>query len=95
MVDRHDNFMAVTDRNMKSEEGFTREALPTRSVPYANKFHTLITFEVSLTRYHYIRSVDRLFDLLGNIGGLSGALGSICVIIISTVNHFGSYKFVM
>ena len=54
-----------------------------RLLPYKNKFQNSITFEMSLNKRVYVRHVYTFLDMIGDLGGLFGALTPLCVIIVS------------
>ena len=54
-----------------------------RLLPYKNKFQNSITFEMSLNKRVFIRHVYTLLDMIGDLGGLFGALTPLGVIIVS------------
>ena len=66
-----------------------------RLLPYKNKFQNSITFEMSLNKRVFIRHVYTFLDMIGDLGGLFGALTPLCVIIVSIFQYQSSYQFVM
>ena len=64
-------------------------------MPYTNKFWTAVTFEVSLDQHYFYRTVYTSLDFLSEIGGLFSAFSRICLIIITGLNYYGSFQFVM
>ena len=81
--------------NAVNEHGFFVETLPVRTLPYKNKFQNSITYEMSLDQKYYYRTVYSSLDFLAEIGGLFSAFSKICLIVITTLNYFGSFQFVM
>ena len=61
-------------------------------MPYevANNIHINVTFEMSFSLVKYFRTVYTYFDLLSDVGGLTGMFFSIFAIIVSfwTYNSF-------
>ena len=43
----------------------------------------------------YYRTVYSILDLLSDMGGMTASFSSICVLLISGINYFGSYQFLM
>ena len=54
-----------------------------------------VTYEMSLDGRVFIREVYTFLDLLGDIGGLFGALTPLCVFLVSVCQYQSSYQFVM
>ena len=81
--------------NNKQETGFSIDASPTRFLPYKNRMHNAITYEISTTRYSVSRHVYNIFNFLGELGGLLGAFGSLGTILVTILHYRGSYMFVM
>ena len=78
-----------------TEDGFMNAKLPTRGLPYDNKFQNAITYEVSINQKRYFRSVYSIMDYFSQIGGLLSLFGSFCLLIITCLNYFGSYQYLM
>ena len=79
----------------QTEDGFMNAKLPTRGIPYDNTFHNAITYEVSTTQKRYFRSVYSILDFFSQIGGLLSLFASFCLLIITCLNYFGSFQFLM
>ena len=71
--------------------GFDRFVAPSRILPYKNKMHNSITYEMSLSRVEYTRTVYGSLDFLRDIGGLFAALGPFFGIIVTIFQYRGSY----
>ncbi len=69
--------------------------MPSRELPYLNKFHNSITYEISLDRRDYFRRVYGVLDFLADVGGLFGAISPLCFIIVLCFQYRSSYQFVM
>ena len=69
------------------DDGFFIETEASRELPYLNNFINAITYEVSLTRTTYRRRVDSFLDILGEIGGLFGALTPFFSALILVFHH--------
>ena len=50
---------------------------------------------MSLSSNSYLRRVYGIMDFLAEMGGLFGAIGSLSLAIVVSINYFGSYHFVM
>ena len=81
-MELNDYIMNVGDLLEDSDEGFYMETMGMRTLPYENLIHNSITFEMSLARMSYSRSVYGILDFLGDIGGLESALSPICAFIV-------------
>ena len=81
-LELNDYIMNVGDLLEDSDEGFYMETMGMRTLPYENLFQNSITFEMSLARMSYSRSVYSILDFLGDMGGLESALSPICAFIV-------------
>lgn len=54
-----------------------------------------VTFEMSLSNNRYFRRIYSIMDIVAELGGMFSAIGSITLLIITGLNYFGSYQFVM
>ena len=81
LIDRTNGFHAIGNEN--------------RVLPYKNRIHNSITYEMSLTREEYERTVYSSLNLLGDIGGLFGALVPIGRLLILAFQYRGDSMFVM
>ena len=50
---------------------------------------------MDMNRQHYNREVYSILDFFSDIGGLYGAISPISVIILTIVNFWGSYQYLM
>ena len=87
--------MAIGNFAQQTEVGFENTRLPTRGIPYDNTFQNIVTYEVSTTHRQYYRSVYSILDFLSEMGGLFSAFGSLCLLVISSLNFNGSYQYLM
>ena len=71
--------------------GFDKYIAPSRILPYKNKMHNSITYEMSLSRVEYTRTVYSTLDFLRDIGGLFAALGPAFGIIVTVFQYRGIY----
>mmetsp|Transcript_25997 Transcript_25997/g.32415 ORF Transcript_25997/g.32415 Transcript_25997/m.32415 type:complete len:160 (+) Transcript_25997:827-1306(+) len=94
-VELNDHYMSIGSIGKETYSGFVKEVQQTRTLPYANTFWNAITYEVSLTQKRYFRTVFSLLEFFSAMGGLFAAFARICLLIITGVNYFGSYQFVM
>ena len=69
--------------------------LPGRDMPYNNRFHNAITYEVSLVNHTYNRRVVNILDYLSEMGGLFNALKIIFYLVVAGLNYYGSYQYLM
>jgi len=65
------------------EQAFFVEQDASRLLPYDNLMMNAVTYEMSLDQRVFIREVFTFLDLLGDLGGLFGALTPICVFFVS------------
>lgn len=91
----NDATYAIGDLMQESDKGFSLREEARRFLPYVQPFQNAITFEVSLTRSLYQRTVYSAMDLLSDIGGLFGALKPICFTLVLVFQYYGAYSFVM
>ena len=90
-----DSIINVSGLLNEEEMTFVVSTEPTRQLPYKNRFQNSITYEMSLNKQDYFRKVNTVLDLLGDVGGLMGALTVFCSLIISCFQHESSYQFIM
>ena len=62
-----------------------------RNLPYLNSFWNTITYEMSLSRYQYTRTVYSYLDLLRDIGGLFSAIAPMLSLLDSIVSYRGAH----
>ena len=69
---------------LDEEDGFQiEETASARTLPYKNQYWNAITYELSLTRLEYTRTVYSFMDFLRDLGGLFGAISPIFGFIVS------------
>lgn len=71
--------------------GFDKFVAPSRILPYKNLMHNSITYEMSLSRVEYTRTVYSTLDFLRDIGGLFAALGPLFGVIVTIFQYRGIY----
>ena len=54
-----------------------------------------MTFEVTTHQVYYYRRVYKFLDFLSEVGGLFSAFSRICLVIVTSLNYFGSFQYVM
>ena len=54
-----------------------------------------ITYELSGDQHFYFRTVYSSLDFLSEIGGLFSSFSRICLVLITGLNYWGSFQFVM
>ena len=69
------------------EKAFFVEQDASRLLPYVNLMQNAVTYEMSLDQRVFIREVFTFLDLLGDLGGLLGALTPICVLFVSICQY--------
>ena len=62
---------------------FIESGSSNRLLPYKNTIWNAITIEMSLNMRKYNRQVYSFLDMLGDVGGLLGALDPLCAILVS------------
>ena len=62
---------------------------------FDSKVKTTVIFQLSRTQLNYLRQVDTCFDLLASLGGLLSALAIVCKTLVSLLQFYGSYQFIM
>ena len=77
------------------EKIFNFQTEPTRFLPYKNKFHNAVTYELSDTNHVYYRSVYTFLDWLRDIGGLYGSISAFCIAIVFIVQFQGQNMYLM
>ena len=86
-----DYYMSIGDLRSDEIDGFEVRDVTTRFLPYDNTFWNSITYELSLTRHSYTRTVTTIFDFLGTIGGLFSAISLFFTFCIAAIMYRGSY----
>ena len=79
----NDYRISVGSIQVDQVNGFDKIVAPSRIMPYKNKMHNSITYEMSLSRVEYTRTVYSILDFLRDIGGLFAALGPFFGIIVT------------
>ena len=80
---------------MEHEDGWRYERSPNRLIPYKNNWQNDITIELTLNQEKWDRRVYSLLDFFSDLGGLYGAIAAFFAGIISIINYFSSYQFIM
>ena len=76
-------------------KGLKLDQKPSRTLPYDNNFINSVTFELELDQIYYYRRVYKFLDFLSELGGLFSAFSRICLVVITGLNYFGSFQYVM
>ena len=79
----NDYHMSVGDLRKDESKGFEIDVTETRVLPYNNRFQNAITFEMSMNRNEFTRTVYNIMDFMGDLGGLFNALALIFGTIIA------------
>ena len=82
-VDLNDYQFNVGNLVVDETSGFNAVISGGRVLPYSNMMWNAITYEMSLTRRAYSRTVYNSLDFLSEIGGLFSALGPLGGVIIT------------
>ena len=77
--------------NGDATKGLYVEQKPNRVLIYDNNFHNTVTFEVTTHQVYYYRRVYKFLDFLSEVGGLFSAFSRICLVIVTSLNYFGSF----
>ena len=80
----------MSNIRVDKEAGFEIAKKTSRNLPYKNNFLNSVTYEMSLTRLHYIRIVYSFLDLMKDIGGLFSAIGPIFGLIVNLLQYRGA-----
>ena len=78
----NDYKLNLSNIRIDREKGFDIETKLPRNLPYINSFWNSITYEMSLSRLSYTRTVYSYLDLLRDIGGLFSAIAPVFAIIV-------------
>ena len=73
-IEMHDGLYDLGQFWADHDQGFLVEQGQSRDMPIETNVMKAITFEMSLQRRYLYRSVETIYDLLANLGGLYGAL---------------------
>ena len=77
---------AIDMAGLRSEQKkayFLEYGSSSRLLPYKNTIWNALTIEVSLDEREFDRQVYSFLDMLGDVGGLFGALGPVCAILVT------------
>ena len=88
-VNFKDNPFSISNMLQDEDEGYESEIVEKRNMPYQNNLWNAITYEISLNRMQFNRSVYRFVDLLGDLGGLLSALFFICMPLVYMLTYRG------
>ena len=84
LSDFHDSPINMANLNIESEHGFEiDQKKASRQLVYDNLFHNSVTIEISLDQEYTYRKVHGIFDFLAELGGVFGAISSLCIILVS------------
>ena len=95
MANLNDHHINIGNLLEDSDFGFDLETSSFRFLTYDNLMHTSLTFELSTTRIDYTRTIYSMFDFLGDIGGLHGALVPIFAGLVYMIQYRGTYMSLM
>ena len=79
----NDYHWSVGEMRLDEKQGFDIDVTETRVLPYKNTFQNAITFEMSMNRNEYTRTVYNIIDFMGDMGGLFNSLALIFGTIIA------------
>ena len=87
----NDYHWSVGDLRKEENKGFDIDVTETRVLPYKNRFQNAITYEMSMNRHEYTRTVYNILDFMRDMGGLFNALTLIFGTIIAILQYRGMY----
>ena len=90
-ISLNDLYLSVSNFLTEYDEGFTIASGGVRSIISNNRMQNTITYEVSMKKIEYTRSIYGMLDYLADIGGLFAALGPLCKVFITIFQYRGSY----
>ena len=70
-------------------QGFSINLSWTRSLAAKNRAQNAITYELSMSRIEFTRSVYGLLDFLADLGGLFASIGPLCKIFTLSFQYRG------
>ena len=73
-IDLNDYTMNIGNLLIDEETGFNTQFSSQRTLPYLDSKWNAITYEMSLTRTRYERTVYSFLDVLRDVGGLFSSL---------------------
>ena len=79
---------------LDQKQGFDVDVTQTRVLPYKNTFQNAITFEMSMNRNEYTRTVYSIMDFMSELGGLFSAITLIFGTIIAVLQYRGMYMII-
>ena len=82
-IQLNDDAMGIGSYSREEFSTFGFTELPSRLISYDNNYQISLTFELSQTRNFYTRSVYRLLDFMGDIGGLFSAISPIATVLVA------------
>ena len=91
----NDSHMNYAGLSVEERSGFFLEQYPSRVLTYKNRWQNAITIEMNLDSRMYHRKVYSWGDYISDMGGLFGALSPICMSILTIVNFYSAYQFLM
>ncbi len=78
-----DSIYAVGGLMTELKKAFFVESDSNRLLPYKNAFQNAVTYEMSQTKRVFVRNVYTVLDIMGDLGGLFGALTPMFAIIVT------------
>ena len=78
-----DNIFAVGGLMTEHKNAFFVESEANRLLPYNNMFKNAVTFELSQNKRVFVRNVYTVLDIMGDLGGLFGALTPLFAMIVA------------
>ena len=93
-IDLNDYKFNVGNLLLDQEVGFNTRISNQRILPYENTMHNSVTYEISMTRNRYLRTVYSFLDFLRDLGGLFSSLTPLCGVLVSILQYRGSYMYI-
>ena len=91
----NDSHMNYAGLSVEERSGFFLEQYPSRVLTYKNRWQNAITIEMNLDSRMYHRKVYSWGDYISDMGGLFGALSPISISILTIVNFYSAYQYLM
>ena len=81
----NDHHWNIGNMRVEMEDGYDVDVKKSRILPYKNTMQNAITFEMSLSRKEFSRTVYNIMDFMRDMGGLFTTLGLIFGTLIATL----------
>ena len=81
-IELNDYKFNVGNLLLDEETGFHARIGNLRILPYENRMFNAVSYEMSLNRSRYLRTVYSFLDLMRDLGGLFSSLSPLCGIVV-------------